>query len=771
MTTSESDDGCAHDHDHSHDHDHAQDQAQVHAHTHSHGQAGCASHAHDQRASATARSALPPSDEVTALRISQMDCPTEEALLRHALGKLPAVKGLQFDLMQRTLTVAHDKGALEGVMQAVRALGFTPQPKESDGPAAAVTPPARSWWPLVVSGVLAMGAEVVHWLSQPGWMSAALALAAIALCGLITYKKGWIALRHGMFNINALMSVAVTGALVLGQWAEAAMVMVLFTLAEVIEARSLDRARRAISGLMALAPDRVTRLHEDGRREVVSVSDVALDDQIEVRPGERIGLDGRVVLGESTVNQAPITGESMPADKSAGDPVYAGTINGMGTLTYQVTAAAGHTTLARIIKTVEEAQSERAPTQRFVDRFARVYTPAVMLIALLVAVLPPLLAGTPWTPWIYKALVLLVIACPCALVISTPVTVVSGLTRAARMGILIKGGVYLEMGRLLKVVALDKTGTLTSGQPVQTDAICLAGDAVDVMARAARLAGMSDHPVSRAIAQAAVAPAGLAVASPAYRGESVDDIIDVQAVAGQGVRGTIAGVTYALGNARMAAEMGHGEGAHLAQLRQLEQQGKTVVLFMTPGQVLALFAVADTIKPESRDAIAALHALGVQTLMLTGDNAHTAATIAGQAGVADYRSEQLPQDKLAAIETLAGEGRVAMVGDGINDAPALARADIGFAMGAVGTDSAIETADVALMNDDLRNVPAFISLSRRTHRILVQNIVMALGIKLVFLLLTVAGLGSMWMAVFADVGASLLVIANGLRVMRAPARV
>ena len=701
-------------------------------------------------------SELPESERVTALRIMQMDCPTEEALLRGALGKLPRVRGLRFDLMQRTLVVAHDDGALDEVMQSIRKLGYTPEVRQDDEPSVDVSEPARAWWPLALGGLAAAASEALHWFGQPTWSSATLALLAIALCGLGTYKKGWIALRHGIFNINALMSVAVTGALVLGQWSEAAMVMVLFTLAEVIEARSLDRARSAISGLMQLAPDQVTRREPDGSWAVVSVADVAIDAVIEVKPGERIGLDGVVTAGQSTVNQAPITGESMPADKLPGTPVYAGTINGMGTLQYRVTAQAGQSTLARIIKTVEQAQSVRAPTQRFVDKFARIYTPAVMFIALVVVVLPPLLLGQAWMPWIYKALVLLVIACPCALVISTPVTVVSGLTRAARLGILIKGGVYLEMGRLLRVVALDKTGTLTTGRARQTDSVQLAGSPEDTHARAVSLASASDHPVSRAIAQA---------------GANVDispyDVRDVQAVAGEGVRARIDGVMYALGNRRMAVAMGHAEGEAIDTLDALEQGGKTVVLFMTADRVLALYGVADTLKPESREAIDALHAMGVETLMLTGDNPHTAAAIAAQAGVRSYRGSQLPQDKLDAVASLAGGGRVAMVGDGINDAPALARADIGFAMGAMGTDSAIDTADVALMNDDLRNVPTFIALSRKTHRILVQNIAMALGIKLVFLVLTVAGLGSMWMAVFADVGASLLVIANGLRVMRA----
>lgn len=753
----------AHDPDHGRDHDQTHDHAQCQTHT----------HAHD-----AARQDDPPiaqGEHTTAIRIMQMDCPTEEALLRNALGRLSQVRALRFDLMQRVLTVAHDPGEITPILTAIRDLGYTPQVRTAGQPVQPIEPASRPWWPLALGGLAAAASEALHWLDKPVWATAALAVLAIALCGLGTYKKGWIALRHGMFNINALMSIAVTGAILIGQWAEAAMVMVLFTLAELIEARSLDRARNAISGLMKLTPDKVTRRAADGVLAEVDVADVAVEDVIEVRPGERIGLDGTVLSGQSAVNQSPITGESMPSDKSPGSPLYAGTINGMGRLQYRVTASGNQSTLARIIQAVEQAQAVRAPTQRFVDKFARVYTPAVMLIALAVAILPPLFWGAAWMPWIYKALVLLVIACPCAMVISTPITVVSGLTRAARMGILIKGGAYLERGRLLRVVALDKTGTLTTGRPKQTDMMVFDNDPNTIHAAAIALAATSDHPVSQAIvlAQSDAIVSTQSDSTPAS-GSPADIaqtkglcVTEVQAVAGQGIRADIDGVVHALGNRRMASVMGHTSGPAIDAIEALERAGKTVVLFMTAERVLALFAVADTLKPESREAVATLHSMGLTTIMLTGDNTHTAAAIGEQAGVGSYKGEQLPQDKLDVMASLAGEGRVAMVGDGINDAPALARADISFAMGAVGSDSAIETADVALMNDDLRNVPAFIQLSRKTHRVLVQNITMALGIKAVFLVLTLVGMGSMWMAVFADVGASLLVIANGLRVMRA----
>lgn len=535
------------------------------------------------------------------------------------------------------------------------------------------------------------------------------------------------------------------------------MVMVLFTVAELIEARSLDRARNAIGGLMRLAPDMATVQQADGTWQEVAVGAVALGALVRVRPGERIGLDGDVVQGQSSVDQAPITGESLPVEKSIGDKLFAGTINQAGALHYRVTAAAGQSTLARIIKAVEDAQGARAPTQRFVDRFSRIYTPAVFLVALAIAVLPPLFMAGAWFDWVYRALVLLVVACPCALVISTPVTIVSGLAAAARKGILIKGGVYLEGGHKLDYLALDKTGTLTHGKPVQTDMKVL-DPAFEgrAQALAASLAERSDHPVSGAIAQLAKA-----------QRLPVSEVSDFVALAGRGVRGEIAGQTYHLGNHRLVEELGLCSPALEAQLETLERQGKSVVLLLDQGGPLAVFAVADTVKDSSRQAIAELHALGIKTVMLTGDNPHTAQAIAEQVGIDRAEGNLLPADKLQRIEQLYGAGhRVGMVGDGINDAPALARAEIGFAMAAAGTDTAIETADVALMDDDLRKIPAFVRLSRQSATILTQNIVLALGIKAIFLAITFAGMATMWMAVFADMGVSLLVVFNGLRLLR-----
>lgn len=695
----------------------------------------------------------------TRIRIEQMDCPTEERLIRDALGRLPGVTGLQFNLLQRVLTVSHDEGALAQVVPAIQALGFTPQVEDQGAAQQPVAAPAKKpWWPLALAAVLATASEVVHFAALgPDWWVAVLAVVAIGLCGLNTYKKGWIALKNRNLNINALMSIAVTGAVLIGQWPEAAMVMVLFTLAELIEARSLDRARNAIRGLMDLAPPRATVRQADGSWQEVDVQVIGLGAEVRVRPGERISLDGEVVSGNSTVNQAPITGESLPVEKRAGDPVFAGTINEAGSLEFRVTAAARDTTLARIIHAVEEAQGSRAPTQRFVDQFSRIYTPVVFVFALAVAVLPPLLSGGAWFDWIYRALVLLVVACPCALVISTPVTIVSGLAAAARKGILIKGGVYLENGRHLALLALDKTGTLTHGKPVQTDSLHLleADEPLHVI-WAASLAARSDHPVSRALALRAE-----------ELGQVLHNIEDFEALPGRGTKGRIDGRLLYMGNHRLVEDLGLCSAQLEQRLEALERQGKSVVVLCDEQRALMLFAVADTVRQTSREAVAELHELGVRTCMLTGDNAHTAAAIAEQVGVDEARGDLLPADKLAWIEASQARGNVVgMVGDGINDAPALARAEIGFAMGAAGTDTAIETADVALMDDDLRKIPAFVRLSRQTHAILLQNIVLALGIKAIFLGMTLAGEATMWMAVFADMGVSLMVVFNGLRLLR-----
>jgi Cd2+/Zn2+-exporting ATPase len=718
---------------------------------------GCAC---DSGCSATSAPASVEAEQVgaagTVFRIPSMDCASEEGEIRQALAGIPEIQGLNFQLSARTLRIDAPAEVLPRALDAIRQAGFDPQPV---APLEQHAPMAEGLRRMGASLLLAIAAELLDFFAPETVLykgaGMALAAAAIWLAGFSTYRKGFTALRQGRLNISALMSVAVTGAFLIGQWPEAAMVMALYAIAELIEARAVDRARNAIKSLLDLTPDTAEVRQPDGTWRELSAANVALEAIIRVKPGARIPLDGVVMAGSSAVNQAPVTGESLPVDKVAGDPVFAGTINGTGALEMRVTAAASNTTLARIIQAVEQAQGSRAPTQQFVDKFAAIYTPTVFGLAVAVALLTPWLMDLSWMEALYKALVLLVIACPCALVIATPVTVVSGLASAARRGILIKGGVYLEGAHKIKVIALDKTGTITEGKPrlVATEALPSPIPQTQVLRWAGDLAGHSDHPVSKAIAQ------GL--------DRSNGQLEQFTALPGRGVQARTDGQTLILGNHRLIEERGLCSPAIEARLAEHESQGRTVTLLAMDSQVLAIFAVADTIKESSREALAELHALGVRSVMLTGDNPATAQTIARQAGIDDARGNLLPEDKLTAIQNLQAEhGPTAMTGDGINDAPALARSDIGIAMGAAGTDTAMEAADVVIMNDDLRRIPELIRLSRRTRAVLWQNIVLALGIKSVFLVLSVVGNATMWMAVFADMGASLIVVFNGLRLLR-----
>jgi Cd2+/Zn2+-exporting ATPase len=732
----------------------------------------CCSSTHAAHASLPAAAATA-GDAGRLFRIATMDCSAEESDIRRALEPITGIRSLGFQLGARTLRIDASEEAYAPALDAIRQAGFDPQPAASGTAQAGGhgheghghdhnhnhdSGFGSGTTRLIAALVLAAGAETVSFFAPElmAWKIAGMAVAALAigLAGLDTYKKGLAALLRGKLNINALMSVAVTGAFLIGQWPEAAMVMALYAIAELIEARAVDRARNAIKGLLDMAPEQALMQGEGGAWTVTPVAAVPLQALLRIRPGERVPLDGLVIQGSSAINQAPITGESIPVDKEAGDPVFAGTINETGEIEIRVTAAAGNTTLARIIHAVEQAQGSRAPTQRFVDRFAAVYTPAVFVIAVAVAVLMPLLAGISWQDSLYKALVLLVIACPCALVISTPVTVVSGLSAAARRGILIKGGTYLEQARLLKAVALDKTGTITEGKPKLVDWRAWGDDDEASLAQlAAGMAARSDHPVSKAIA------AGL--------NTETAEVQDFKALPGRGTEGAIEGRRLVLGNHRLVHELGLCSTELEAELARHEQQGRTVTLLADEHRVLALFAVADTIKDSSRQAITDLKALGVTPVMLTGDNAATARAIAAQAGIDDARGDLLPEAKLDAIREMQQRyGATGMTGDGINDAPALAQADIGFAMGGAGSDTAMEAADVVIMNDDLERVAETVRLSQRTHAVLWQNISLALGIKSVFLVLAVFGTATMWMAVFADMGASLLVVGNGLRLLR-----
>ena len=730
-------------------------------------------------------------DSVT-WRIPNMDCAAEESEIRHALRDVAGVQRLAFRLGARELAVDALPGALPGIEAALKGAGFAPTGTVGAAPAPSVAAsscgaccgsgcgsaaavavpvdaPPSAWQALtlapglgrtVLALVLALGAELLSAFGPESvqWLGMVLAVAAVALAGLSTYIKGFNALRRGRLNISALMTVAVTGAFLIGEWPEAAMVMALYALAEWLEARAVDRARGAIGGLLEMAPDTVEQRDAHGHWHPAKAADVPLGAVIRVKPGTRLALDGVVTAGRSAIDQAPVTGESLPVDKAEGDAVYAGTLNQTGVLEVRVTAGARDTQLARIIHAVEQAQSERAPTQAFIDRFAAVYTPAVFVLALAVALLGPWLAGWTWLTAIYKALVLLVIACPCALVIATPVTIVSALANAARRGVLVKGGVYLEEARRLKAVALDKTGTLTLGKPVLVAHEVLLDPELPapVLSAAAALSAHSAHPVSQAIAQG-LAAQGVAAGN-------VEHFVDQP---GHGVEGVVGGQRLRLISQRAAEALGLGSALLTERLAAHQAQGRSVSLLASDTAVLALFAVADTVKDHAPEAVRELHALGVQTVMLSGDHPAAAQAVAGAAGVAEAHGQLLPGDKLARIAELQARlGPTAMVGDGINDAPALAAADIGIAMGSAGTDIAMEAADVVVMNDDLRRLPGLIRLSRRTHGVLWQNIVLALGIKAAFLGLALAGLATMWMAVFADMGASLIVVANGLRMLR-----
>ena len=582
-------------------------------------------------------------------------------------------------------------------------------------------------------------------------------LPAMLAGGAPIFRKAWLALRRRHLDMNALMTIAVVGAIFLGEWDEAATVIFLFALAEALEDYSVDRARHAIRSLMELAPLAAT-VRRNGKDVRVPVEEVEVGERVIVRPGEKIPVDGRVVVGTSSVNEAPITGEAMPVPKEPGDDVFAGTINQQGALEIQVTRHAEDSTLARIIHMVEEAQSQKAPSQRFVDHFAHYYTPSVIAGAVLIASLPPLFLGQPFAVWFYRALVLLVIACPCALVISTPVAIVSGLARAARSGVLIKGGVHLENASRLRVIALDKTGTLTLGQPFVTDIIPLNGHSpADVLRIAAALEARSEHPLAEAV-----------VSRAQEEGIDISPAQHLEAVPGKGAKGQVEGQPFFIGSLRLFEEMGVEVREAREEVERLQREGKTIILLGQEEHVCGVLAVADAVRPSAAEVVQHLHNhCRMKTVMLTGDNEGTARAIAQQVGVDEWRAQLLPEDKVRAIRELQQRyGSVAMVGDGVNDAPALATATVGIAMGAAGTDTALETADVALMADDLTRLPFTVHLSRRTLRIIQQNIVFSLAIKALFLGLAFAGRATLWMAVAADMGASLVVIANSLRLLR-----
>jgi Cd2+/Zn2+-exporting ATPase len=714
----------------------------------------------------------------STFKIEGMDCREEVALLERRFKNLVGLEDFSADLMGQRLHVKYDAAKLSAsaIAGAVADTGMRAW-LEHEEPIAPSEKAQRVRQALVwTSGIaltigLALDAMAPatggpHVLSAwPAWAPALAGPAAIALFALsliagvaVTARKAWSAVRVGALDINVLMLVAATGAVALGQWSEAAAVVFLFGVAQVLETRTLDRARQAIRALMDLTPaEALVRTGVDERR--VAVDHIQPGATIVVRPGEKIPLDGEVIAGQSAVNQAPVTGESLPIDKSAGDEVFAGTINGRGALDVRVTRLRRDTTLARIVHLVQEAQAQRAPSQALVERFARVYTPAVIVLAAFVAIAPPIAFGLAWHVSIYRALVLLVVACPCALVISTPVSVVAALAGAARKGVLIKGGTHLERTSEVTCVAFDKTGTLTRGRPEVVKVVALTDEDVDVVVRlAASVEHRSNHPIAAAIIEHAAGT--IAPAAPAT---------DVASLPGRGAHGLVDGAHIVVGNHRLFEERHLCSGPLHDALDEIRASGHTAVLVARGDRPIGIIAIADRVRETSRDAIALLRQQGVRSIvMLTGDAQAAARAIAADLGVDEYRAELLPEDKVTAVEELRRRfGAVAMVGDGVNDAPALASADVGIAMGVAGADAALETADVALMADDLLKIPYAFRLSRATVRNIKMNLAISVVMKAAFVIAAVAGVATLWMAVVADTGASVIVIANALRLLRA----
>lgn len=582
--------------------------------------------------------------------------------------------------------------------------------------------------------------------------------ASILIGGFRLFKTGLSNILLLQFDMKSLMTIAVIGAAFIGEWGEGATVVILFAISEALETYSMDKARASIRSLMDIVP-KEAMIRRGQTEMMVPVDEIEIGDVMIVKPGQKIAMDGVVKLGISAVNQAAITGESVPVAKTVDDEVFAGTLNEEGLLEVEVTKRVEDTTLAKIIHLVEEAQAERAPSQAFVDRFAKYYTPAIMLVALLVAVIPPMFDGD-WSKWIYQGLAVLVVGCPCALVISTPVSIVTAIGNAAKNGVLIKGGIHLEEMGGIRAIAFDKTGTLTKGIPVVTDLeIADDNDSRTILSKVAALENASQHPLASAILKKAEQK------DVSYQEIKVDDF---SSITGKGIKGSIDGSTYFVGSPGLFKEISSTSlQPYLSKIEQLQSQGKTVMVFGTKTAILALIAVADEVRETSRVVVERLHKLGIEkTIMLTGDNQGTAKAIGENVGVTDIQSELLPQDKLAAIKEMRGKyGKVAMVGDGVNDAPALAASTVGIAMGGAGTDTALETADVALMADDLKKLPFTIELSRKALAIIKQNITFSLGIKLVALLLVIPGWLTLWIAIFADMGATLVVTLNGLRLL------
>ena len=691
-------------------------------------------------------------------RVEGMDCNEEVIILERRLKPLAGLEAVSADLIGQRLHVQYDAARLN-TAAIVDAAGQTGMRMWLEHEEPVIGGADIEWrWRLMVGCAGAIGAGLVLSASDRATEAASCFIAAAVAGGFFPARRAAAAIRSRTLDINTLMIVAVAGALVLGEWLEAASVMFLFAVAQWLELRTMERARQAIRALFDLSP-REALVRGAGLDRRVPVDDIRIGDEILVRPGDKVPLDGIVVSGHSDVNQAPLTGESLPADRAPGDEVFAGTINGHGALDVRVTRLVRDTRLARIIHLVETAQASRAPVQSFVDRFARIYTPAVLIVAVAVAVIPPLADAADPALWFYRALVLLVISCPCALVISTPVSIVSALSAAARNGVLVKGGAHLERLAAVRVVAFDKTGTLTKGELRVTDVLPLGATRADELLRyAAAVESRSEHPVAKAI-----------VAHARGSGISVSAAAQCVSVPGMGAEGDVGDARVVIGNERLLQARAIDVAADVAGLVRVRDEGKSVVLVAVNGALAGGLALADRPRDTARGAIGLLREQGVRwVVMLTGDHERTAARIATELGLDEHHSQLLPEQKHALVRALRSRhGAVLMVGDGINDAPALAAADVGIAMGAAGSDAALETADVALMSDELLRLPYAIRLARATLRNVRMNVGISLALKAAFLVMAVTGIATLWMAVLADTGASVIVVGNALRLLRA----
>ena len=696
--------------------------------------------------------------QTTTFHIENLCCAAEEQIIRKQLSTVSGVQEIKFNLLSRKLVVTHSI-PLENIVHALKEVGFHPRLHYD------LREPATFWrrynhllFTSTAGLLLLLGILLSHFGASQSVLIP-MYLISIISGGWRIALKGLKAGRHLALDMNFLMTIATIGAGVIGKWEEGAAVMFLFSLSQLLERYSMDRTRKAIRSLMDLSPP-TARIKRGSSECTITVEEARIGERMIIRPGERIPLDGTVIAGESMVNQAPITGESLPVVKRVGDLIYAGSFNERGALEVEVTRKLEDTTLARIVRMVEEAQASRAPVQQFTERFARYYTPAIIALAVLLSLIPPLYFSEPFGDWFYRSLVLLVIACPCALVISTPVTIVSGLSNAARNGVLIKGGRCLEEIGRVNAIAFDKTGTLTEGKPRVTDVIPLNSLSPNqILHLTAAVEQKSEHLLATAVLEKAYEE-HLALDNVTYQ--------YFESLTGRGVRATINGVTYFVGSHALVEENNLCSPQLEMMLQQLEREGKTTIILSTQREPLGVIAIADDVRTESSAVVKALHEVGVKkTIMLTGDSEITARSIAVKAGIDEFHAGILPDEKVDRVQRLKVRyGNVAMVGDGINDAPALAASSVGIAMGVSGTDIAMETADIVLMSDDLSKLPYLVRLSKKTLLIIKQNILIALVTKVIFLALGIFGSATLWMAVLADDGATLAVIINGLRALR-----